>query len=174
MSDGTTYDPVKYGARCDICPLKGQKVSRPRGPATATVALVADSPGFQDEKNGVLFAGSSEKILKEVLPNELPVSATWRTALVLCRGEVPTIEGTRRYYFEEYIKYAKKEGYTSPIEACWPRLEKELKYLESRRQSAPNGLVVVPMGNFAIKTFIGGRGKGLKKWRGSPVPVKLP
>ena len=45
-----SYDPRKCGAACDICPLQGSPVVPPEPNTGATIVLVGEAPGEQEEK----------------------------------------------------------------------------------------------------------------------------
>jgi DNA polymerase len=65
------------------------------------------------------------------------------------------------------------ENVSSPIECCAPRLRHELLRAEDAAKAAgwPNGAVVLPTGNFALKATTGK--DGVMKRRGSPVLVTV-
>lgn len=84
------YDPVKNGARCDLCPLRG-KTAVPPAPATGRLRLVivGEGPGKHEEKAGLPFVGASGRLLDGTLRengirnrNEMHI-----TNAALCRGE---------------------------------------------------------------------------------------
>ena len=51
------YDPRKFGAKCDQCPLRGNTPVPPEANPGATICLVSDTPSTEDVREGRLFAG---------------------------------------------------------------------------------------------------------------------
>jgi uracil-DNA glycosylase len=62
----------------------------------------------------------------------------------------------------------------SPFDCCAPRLRAELAYFDriASFRGDVNGIAVIPMGNFAMKT-ITGKKPGILKMRGSPIKLEL-
>ena len=84
------YDAQAHGARCDLCPLKGNQVVPPeaaRGPIQ--LVIVGEGPGRIEEKMRIPFYGASGKFLDERLRKDakIPRSACHITNATLCRGE---------------------------------------------------------------------------------------
>lgn len=46
---------LDHGARCDICPLRGQRVVGTDGPIGASIICVAEAPGQQEEEWGIRY-----------------------------------------------------------------------------------------------------------------------
>lgn len=163
----------------------------PAGPANARVALVGEAPGKNEMEKLKPFCGASGIKLDELLWEAgMKRADVFVSNALLCRSEVPDLEGAARYSVEEYMKWLPKENARrkaarkksgthephelgNPFECCKPRLMRELLYLDAnaRAAGAPNGLVVMPLGNFALKTLHGVT--GIMKWRGSVVVPKL-
>lgn len=103
--------------------------------------------------------------------------ATTNAIVHNCRPEVPGEIGKKRYDVKAYMAWLRKENIQrkrnkhelleSPFDCCWPRLRRELYAAErhAQRRGAPNGVVVQPMGNFALKRLTGAQ--GIMKYRGS-------
>lgn len=179
------YDPKACGARCDACPLSGQPVVPPAGPLTlADMAIVGEAPGMNEVKFKKPFVGASGVKLDEILWNAgMRRQSVWITNGLLCRPEVPGELGKKRYDVKLYMAWLRKENarrkkakeapLESPFACCAPRLYLELQTLDAgcRSRGRPNGVVVVPMGNFALGTLSGkpGSHKGILKWRGSVI-----
>jgi len=76
---------------------------------------------------------------------------------------------------KKQAKLEKKEyvPLPSPWDCCVTRLHGELWRAEAtaRARGDPNGVVIVPVGNFALKSVTGH--EGIMKWRGSPIPIDL-
>lgn len=186
-----SYDPKAYGALCDQCPLQYQRPVPPSGWLNADVVIVGESPGFQDVKTGRQMTGPAGQLIDEFLENvSLDRAHVWITSTILCRPEVPDLQGPKRYDLATFLAYvrssnakakklAKMQGtvprlVTDPISCCQVRLYGELKYFEekARARGRPNGSVVVPMGNYASQTVTGIQ-SGIMKVRGSPIPITM-
>ncbi len=183
MNDFT--DPRQAGARCDVCPLNDKKPALPTGPLDAALVIVGEGPGKLENIKGEVFVGPSGAKLSELLfKHRVARSQVRVTNTILCRQEVPGIEGKRRYDMKTYVAWfrkqnamRKKQGFEvqpSPFECCRPRLEWELSWLEyhAKKRGAPNGIVIQPLGNFALAAsaaWLGVEGKvgGVMKYRGS-------
>lgn len=81
-----SYDPRSCGAACDICPLKGSVVVPPESNTGATVALVGEAPGEQEEKQGNLFIGpSGDEVMRALGAAQLRRRDVHLTNVLLCR-----------------------------------------------------------------------------------------
>jgi uracil-DNA glycosylase len=175
------------GALCHECPLNEQRPVAATGPLDAPIVFVGDGPGYVEVVKGEAFQGPSGAKLSVLLyANRVSRTDVYVTNQVACRVEVPGVEGKRRYDFKAYVAWfrkqnqmRKKAGFPlqkSPIECCAPRLKWELDWLEHHAQlrGAPNGVVVVPLANFALAATaqhagIEGKVGGVMKYRGSPL-----
>lgn len=180
-----TYDPRAAGSLCDVCSMGGPncipKCVPSDGPPNARLALVGEAPGKNELIKLRPMVGASGIKLEEILwAVGLRRNQVWVGNAASCRLEVPDLEGDGRYSADEYMKWLKKENakrkkakgalgpqLVSPFEACRPRLMRELKYLDvaARAAGAPNGVVVQPLGNYALKSLRGVT--GIMKFRGS-------
>lgn len=165
----------------------------PAGPANARVAYVGEGPDEQEVKRGVPFIGASGIKLEEILweAHRLTRSQVFLTNSAICRPETPGLEGKDRFKMDNYMKWVKQENgrrakankvhkklgepleplLMDPHTACRPRLLRELAWLDAqaRKAGAPNGIVVQPLGNYALKSLRAV--SGIMKYRGS---VMLP
>jgi uracil-DNA glycosylase len=189
-----TYDPRAHGCECDSCPLKGQQVVPPEGNPDARFAVVNEAPGLSELKFGKQWIGPAGAKLNELLFKAgLHRNQIWMTSALLCRPEVPGKEGRRRFDVKEYVAWIRRENvkirrenkankksglpgfieYVSPLDCCAPRLYGELHALDqkARAAGAPNGLVVVPLGSFALGllTTKPGAMQSILKYRGSVI-----
>lgn len=189
----SAYDPRACGARCDECTLGGvgikPKCVPPEGSNVARVALVGEGPGKNEMIKLRPFIGASGIKLDEMLWHVgLKRQEVWISNAILCRCEIPNSDSPKRFSSEEYVKWltaenkarkrtakAAKTTYVplvSPFDACKPRLLRELYNLDlnARAQGAPNGVVAVPLGNFALKSLRGIT--SITKYRGSVFPPR--
>lgn len=181
------FNPRTMGCRCDECPLRGKKPVPPEGPLNPELVIVGEAPGALEETKGLPFQGPSGQLLNEMLKeNGTKRERVYVTNTLFCRPEVPDLQGPKRYDLPTYVAWlrktntaekrrAKKERRSpqvlnSPLECCRPHLRLELLYFE-RRATGPNGLVVVPVGAFALQATTGK--KKISKWRGSPIPIDI-
>ena len=148
--------------------------------------LIGEAPGQNEVKFGRPFIGPSgfklEELLRRAGTSRVHVTIT---NAILCRPEVPDLTGRRRYEVKEYIAWLRRENVKirknkgvemmNPFDACRPRLDAEIKAGEAFALEArqPNGLVVMPMGNFALSQLMGARKRatGIMKYRGSVIRV---
>ncbi len=189
-----TYDPRACGAQCDRCPLNGQQVVPPEGNPDARMAIVAESPGMYELKFEKMWIGPAGAKLNELLYKAgLARNQLWFTSALLCRPEVPEKEGRRRYDMKEYMAWLRRENVkikrhnkaavkagtqltpeiNSPFDCCAPRLYGELTVLDQKAWAAgaPNGLVTVPLGSFALGmiTTKPNAQQSIVKYRGSVI-----
>lgn len=84
------YDPVKAGARCDLCPLKGNTVVPPKAsPLPPKLVFVGEAPGRKEEIQGTPFVGQTGQFLRS-LCREVDINfleASLQNA-ALCRSEI--------------------------------------------------------------------------------------
>jgi uracil-DNA glycosylase len=183
--DWRKYDPEVHGAKCSVCPLRSKKFVPPEGPDDPELVIVGEAPGYQEEIKRRPFIGPSGNFLNDAL-RAIGASRSWIwiTNTLLCRAEVPGMYGKAAFDLENYFAWLNKEnkarrkaakkGETpnlieSPLSCCKPRLDAEIKRFDevARRRGDPNGIVVVPMGNFALRALA--REEGIMKWRGSVI-----
>lgn len=200
-----SYDPRAAGAQCDRCPLNTKRVVPPTGNMRTHLVICGEAPGAHEEKKGQPFVGPSGMLLNKLLGNYgLKRSDVWITNAVLCRPDVPGVQGSKRFDMKTYLAWVTLQNRTrrkqgreywntlakvdrpkfeewlaphlmpSPFQCCAPRLRKELEYFEGVAQyaGAPNGAVVITMGNYAARV-VTGKKVGIMKLRGSPVPVDV-
>lgn len=59
------YDPVKAGARCDLCPLRGNAIVPPKpSPLPTRLVFVGEAPGHKEEIQGAPFVGQTGQFLR--------------------------------------------------------------------------------------------------------------
>lgn len=179
-----SFNPRILGARCDDCPLNGAQPVMPTGPEDAPIVFVGEAPGKWEVMKGRSFVGPSGAKLDELLylagyrRDEVRV-----THAILCRTEAPGEVGKARFDVKKYMawlrrenvlrKKAKHELLESPFDCCWPRLRRELWAADrhARNRGAPNGAVIMPLGNFALKQLAGV--SSIMKYRGSVMQPEL-
>lgn len=183
-----SYDPIAAGALCNECPLRGSRVVPPEGPGDADLVIVGEGPGAQEVKHLKPFIGPSGMVLDEILyAIGLPRRRVWISNTLLCRAEVPHLEGKKKFELKTYLAYlrvynmkekkqAKIEGrepklLANPIDCCTVRLWSELWHFEqvALKRGRPNGAVIIPCGNYAAQAVTGKL--GIMRLRGSPIRV---
>jgi uracil-DNA glycosylase family 4 len=128
MSD---YDPVKHGARCSICPLRGSPVVPPE-PASKELKLIiiGEGPGYREMLTRKPFVGPSGRLLNKSLELAgIDRATAWVTNGTLCRPE-----GDR--------------DADAAAACCAPRLTSELALL-------PKELPILALGKMAAKAVLG-------------------
>jgi uracil-DNA glycosylase family 4 len=127
------YDPVAAGARCDLCPLKGNTVVPPKASATTTkLVFVGEAPGRKEEIFQQPFVGQTGAFLRGLCREvdiDFPAAALQNAAL--CRSNLD------------------KENEQAAV-CCAPRLLKELAALD------PN-IPIVTLGKTSTLSVLGVR-----------------
>jgi uracil-DNA glycosylase family 4 len=153
---------MAHGARCDLCPLKGNAVVPPTSHPSPKFFIVGEGPGRVEERLGAPFLGQSGKLLDAHLAkNGLRRSDAWITNAALCRGESD----------RENDKAA---------DCCAPRLLGELRILarpgeRSGRMGAPDERhpPIIALGKaptrsiLGVKSILAARGF---VWRAKEIP----
>lgn len=179
------FDPRALGAMCHLCPLSEKRACAPTGPLDAPVVFVGEGPARYEELHGKVFQGDSGQKLGVLLyKHGVTRDQVYVTNALLCRAEAVGIEGKRRFEMKTYVAWfrkqnmlRKKQGFEqqlNPFECCFPRLKWELDWLDfnAKKNGRPNGVVIVPLGNFALEAVTRWRGftdkvTGIMKYRGS-------
>ena len=83
------YDPREYGARCDVCPLRGHRQVMPSpNLGDLECIIVGEGPGRREEIIGKPFIGVSGKLLDRMLERaSILRHRAWITNAMLCRGD---------------------------------------------------------------------------------------
>jgi len=104
------YDPRAAGARCDLCPLKGNNVVPPKAsPLPTKVVFVGEAPGRKEEIFGAPFIGQTGAFLKGLCREvDLNILEAHLTNAALCRSNID------------------KENEEAAV-CCAPRLLKEIE-----------------------------------------------
>lgn len=134
MSNDTLDGPQRRhpSAICEECTLCDPQLAyiASTGPISASIAIVGESPGYQEERVGIPFSGPGGKLLDGVLTStKLKRSQLFLTTTVLCRtpdNRAPT----------------KREQ-----AACWPRLKEELDSLSKLE-------TIMALGNVASQALL--------------------
>jgi DNA polymerase I-like protein with 3'-5' exonuclease and polymerase domains/uracil-DNA glycosylase len=146
-----SYDPKSCGAMCDVCPLKGSTVVPPERNQGASVAVVGEAPGEQEEKQAVPFVGpSGDEVMRALAAAQLRRRDVHITNVLLCRPPKNELDNLlakisaenrerqkRNKALKEKWELGKRANpwlaepkyedlILSPISACRPRLEAEL------------------------------------------------
>ena len=114
-------DPRSWGARCDICPLRGQKPVLGDGKLNATLAVVGEAPGREEEERGIPFVGKSGESMTEALERAgTSRSAVWIDNAVACFPP----GGDMKAFIQRSKKEtkARAQEWHSPVDCCRPRL----------------------------------------------------
>lgn len=105
------YDPEAAGAKCSQCPLREMKPVPPEGRSDALLVVVGEGPSFQDVKQGRPFIGPPGVKLNEMLTGAgMSRDKVFITNAVLCRSEVPGLQGLRKYEFKTFLAWLRKEN----------------------------------------------------------------
>ena len=187
MSD---YNPRTYGALCDMCPLNRQAPVPPQGPPDPDLVIIGECPGVNEVRRGQPFVGPAGRLLDDILKAAgVRRDRCWITNSILCLPTTPGVPRAKEHDSKTYLAYLRKVNAArkkqaklekkeyvplpSPWDCCVTRLHGELHRAEAaaRARGDVNGIVLVPVGNFALKSVTGH--EGIMKWRGSPIPIDL-
>ncbi len=138
---------------CQKCPLQATKhhVVFGSGSLSASIFLVGEAPGFEEDRTGVAFVGKSGQLLEKILAacNFSREKEVFLSNIVRCRppqNRKPTLQEQA---------------------ACLPYLEKQIALLQPK--------IIVLLGSVALRAFFGPsaritRERGIwKEWFGYPV-----
>jgi DNA polymerase len=125
---------------CDLFKLGTQTVFG-EGPSTATVMVVGEQPGDQEDKAGRPFVGPSGKLLDRALD-----------AAGIAREDVYVTNAVKHFKWAKDAR-SKRRIHQTPnageVKACHPWLAHEIALVEPR--------VIVCLGATAARSFLGGR-----------------
>lgn len=84
------YSPQEHGARCDLCPLKGNTVVPPKAsPLPTKVIFVGEAPGRKEEVFGTPFIGQTGVFLKGLCREvDINILEAHLTNAALCRSNI--------------------------------------------------------------------------------------
>lgn len=147
-----TYDPRKFGAQCDLCPLKGSVPVPAETNPGASICLVGEAPGADEVREGRPFVGASGQELQRALNSaRLQRRELHMTNVMLCqppKNELSNLLAKISSENRERVKrnQQKKKQYDllarhqpwleepeyealvpSPVECCSPRLKNEVQ-----------------------------------------------
>ena len=127
------YNPVKAGARCDLCPLKGNNVVPPKPSALPTkLVFVGEAPGHKEEIQGVPFVGATGQFLRGLCREvDIDFREAHLTNAALCRSNIDKENELAATY-------------------CAPRLLRELAAFDS-------SLPIVTLGKTSTLSVLGVR-----------------
>jgi len=134
-----SYDPRKHGAACGSCPLNTKTVVPPEGPTDATLAIIGEAPGWNEEQTGHPFVGPSGQLLNRLFTHQgIDREHVFVTNAILCRAPELRV-GSEVSTDQASLKKA--------VACCRPRLLRELKRLKPTLRS------VVPLGATAVRSL---------------------
>lgn len=114
-------DPRKWGAKCDLCPLKGSSVVFGDGNVDADIAFVGEAPGQEEARVGVPFIGRSGESLENFIAQcGLKRTEVWVDNAIACFPPGGNLD--------DFLTIAKKAAkadkreFHSPVDCCRPRL----------------------------------------------------
>jgi len=142
------FDPRKWGAKCDDCPLVNCTPIKPSVNRDATLVLLGEAPGKDEEIRGEFFIGRSGKIVDQTRERfGISVNAVHKTNALLCRPR------------DQLAPAEWKQA----IDCCRPRLRKELGRVKSR--------TIAAMGAKALQALTG-KAK-IFDWIGAPLDGEI-
>lgn len=147
-----SYDPRKFGAQCDMCPLKGSVPVPAESNPGASICLVGEAPGADEVREGRPFVGASGQELQRALNSaRLQRRDLHLTNVMLCqppKNELDNLLAKVSSENRERVKrnQQRKKQYEvlarhqpwleepeyetlvpTPIECCSPRLKNEVQ-----------------------------------------------
>jgi DNA polymerase len=84
------YDPRKFGARCDLCPLRGNTVVPPKASSLPTkLVFVGEAPGRKEEIQGIPFVGQTGSFLRGLCREvDIDIREAALQNAALCRSNI--------------------------------------------------------------------------------------
>lgn len=184
------YDPREHGARCEVCPLRGQVFVPPEVGTSVTAAgrargecfaIVGEAPGDNEERTGRPFVGrSGEELDRALYAAGLDRRKALTTNVLLCRPpgngfndllkRISAFNKAAESAYKEQVKQAMAasqplpappELLQSPVECCKPRLDRELENFKH----------FITLGKTATNTVAGSKA-GIHALRGGLLPVE--
>lgn len=145
---------------CDRCPLRFKKKVLPDGPIPAKLCFIGEEPGRVEERKGRSFVGPSGRLLWEALGPACGFTRQeiWVTNSALCRAE--------RVRLENGAELPKDTVKSLAAQCCRRRLMDELRTVDP--------VVIVPLGNIALRAVTGIEAAKIYNYRGSRTEVDLP
>ena len=144
---------------CSQCPLRHKKKVLPDGPAPASIAIVGEGPGKNEERQGRGFVGASGEVLWQMCAQlGIRREDVWVTNAALCYPEKVRLKASGAVLPLEEVKRLSTHY-------CRPRLAAELNAVRPR--------VIIPIGNYALRSLTGIREAKITKYRGSITAVDL-
>lgn len=151
--------PADCGARCDICPLKGQTPVKPDHFPDAKVLVIGQEPGPAEVRAGRSFVGPAGQLLDKALlaagKTRFDVTTTNVVACQPPGGDIKafeaklvTVNRRRIANGEEPIPY--------PSDCCAPRLDAEMAGFD----------FIIPAGTVALNRIVKTARGGISKNRG--------
>ena len=147
-----SYDPRKFGALCDMCPLKGNVPVPAESNPGATICMVGEAPGADEVREGRPFVGAGGQELQRALNSaRLQRRDLHLTNVMLCqppKNELDNLlakvssenkERTKRNQMKkkQYEVLVRHQPWLAepeyealvptPIECCSPRLKNEVQ-----------------------------------------------
>jgi uracil-DNA glycosylase family 4 len=165
------YDPRAYGADCDHCPLRTRRIGEPVPPEwndDAIALMIGANPGPEEVKKGSPFVGASGVELMKALASV----GVRRRQISLTNAILCAPPGPPRGALERFNHWLQKENkarvvadlpeWPTPMEACRPRLMREVAYLPR----------VITLGGTALHALTG-RPQKIMETRGGPRELPL-
>ena len=138
--------------RCENCPFKNGKLVGSRGNPASPLAIVGESPGVLEIREGIPFIGPSGYILDAALPSDAKqVLDPFITNAHIC------FPGTRISKTPEKV--------TAAVQCCSARLKEEMATFPRK--------VILTLGNAALWSLTGDYGTKITQVRGKLYPSRL-
>lgn len=130
----------------------------PDGPVPAKIAVVGEAPGKTEEREGRGFIGASGQLLWQLFAQVgVQREDVWITNAALCMDE--------RVKLSSGAVVSREESKRLANFYCRPRLLSELQLVRAR--------VVIPVGNWALRTLSGVEEAKIFSYRGSITRTNL-
>lgn len=150
---------VSTAPACERCPLRFKRPVHPDGPIPAKICFIGEEPGRTEERKGRGFVGPSGRLLWDILGPACGFSRrdVWVTNAALCRAE--------RIRLSNGAELPKDTVKQLAAQCCRQRLLDELRVVDP--------VVVVPLGNIALRAVTGIINAKIYSYRGSRTEVDL-
>ena len=147
MNSGSKLKRVRQ-PNCENCPFKGRTAGH-RGNPKARIAIVGESPGITELREGIPFVGDSGKVLQHAIPDSLNIDEDFYiTNALSC-----------------HPKRKEADIMSKAVRACKSRLYTEL-------QAYPRDIIIA-LGNPAVHSLTGNSTFKITQIRGRPLVSPL-
>ena len=152
------FSGLIYQPNCEGCPFQGSKIVPPNGNLQAAIAIVGESPGWNEERTGRGFVGRSGKLLDVLLKrNGIERASVWITNSILCKPRSVVMSVLQADGSHTDVRLNQDQAKLNAMIYCRPRLLAELGHIRAKS--------ILALGGMAFES-VTGEWDGIQKRRG--------